>query len=656
MRNVRVGVLILAVSGAGCAEGAAKPTDESFPRPSIDIPPVPQPSRLDALIVADTPPPAISGGTLAVAKDGSVVVAADPDRDLVYLFDPSTEEVRTVVLPKGSEPGRVALDGTHAHVALRGHGSLVSIELATAKLGAETPVCALPRGVAYDATQSAVVVACADGKLVTLSAADYTPLASSQLDVDLRDVLVREDGSLDVTRYRSAELLRVSAGQVTGKSAPLNLNQQRIVFPSGDGDSKKPISEELKSTNVTMSPTLAWRTVAGSAGGALMLHQESQDDEVVISDSGGYGGGCETITQASFTYYDAQGTAINTVTLAPHGLVVDVARSPDGRFAAFAMPGGYLSEAPTLDLVSIDGIEAAVEQRPLDELPTEPRPQLDGGGVPLQTSCASGAPAAQDSQITSVGFDDNGVLYALSREPARLIVYEVQEPSTVSFSSWPNLLERTRVELADSSVRDTGHDLFHADVGSGLSCASCHGEALDDGHVWNFRDFGPRRTQTMRGGLLSTLPLHWEGDMKSFQHLVDEVMTRRMGGFKVDQEYGGALGAWLDKLPPLHLGVSADSSVEKGKVLFESKEVACATCHNGTHLTNNKSYDVGTGETLQVPTLLGLALHPPFMHDGCAKTLEGRFDPSCGGGDAHGRTSQLTLAQIADLVSYLKTL
>jgi hypothetical protein len=58
----------------------------------------------------------------------------------------------------------------------------------------------------------------------------------------------------------------------------------------------------------------------------------------------------------------------------------------------------------------------------------------------------------------------------------------------------------------------------------------------------------------------------------------------------------------------------------------------------------------------QVPTLLGLALHAPFLHDGCAETLEARFDPNCGGGDAHGHTSQLTLAEIGDLVSYLKTL
>jgi hypothetical protein len=44
------------------------------------------------------------------------------------------------------------------------------------------------------------------------------------------------------------------------------------------------------------------------------------------------------------------------------------------------------------------------------------------------------------------------------------------------------------------------------------------------------------------------------------------------------------------------------------------------------------------------------------MHNGCAKTLTERFDPACGGGDAHGKTSQLGTDQIGDLVVYLSSL
>jgi hypothetical protein len=43
------------------------------------------------------------------------------------------------------------------------------------------------------------------------------------------------------------------------------------------------------------------------------------------------------------------------------------------------------------------------------------------------------------------------------------------------------------------------------------------------------------------------------------------------------------------------------------------------------------------------------------MHDGCAATLLGRFDPNCGG-STHGDVSSLSSAELGDLVAYLETL
>ena len=55
--------------------------------------------------------------------------------------------------------------------------------------------------------------------------------------------------------------------------------------------------------------------------------------------------------------------------------------------------------------------------------------------------------------------------------------------------------------------------------------------------------------------------------------------------------------------------------------------------------------------------LVGIASRAPFMHDGCAKTLKERFtNTACGGGDQHGKTSQLSDAQLDDLVAYLESL
>ena len=82
----------------------------------------------------------------------------------------------------------------------------------------------------------------------------------------------------------------------------------------------------------------------------------------------------------------------------------------------------------------------------------------------------------------------------------------------------------------------------------------------------------------------------------------------------------------------------------------------CATCHTGARFTNNVSYDVGTGEALQVPSLVGLAFRAPYMHDGCAKTMLDRLGTICGGGDKHGVTSQLTTEEKTDLAAYLESL
>ena len=53
--------------------------------------------------------------------------------------------------------------------------------------------------------------------------------------------------------------------------------------------------------------------------------------------------------------------------------------------------------------------------------------------------------------------------------------------------------------------------------------------------------------------------------------------------------------------------------------------------------------------------LIGIAYRKPLMHDGCAQDLHARFDPSCGGAQ-HGKTSELSEAEIADLIAYLETL
>lgn len=114
----------------------------------------------------------------------------------------------------------------------------------------------------------------------------------------------------------------------------------------------------------------------------------------------------------------------------------------------------------------------------------------------------------------------------------------------------------------------------------------CHPEAGDDGHVWTFENVGPRRTQTLRGGLLGTEPFHWNGNMANFSILMEEVFVGRMTGFVVSDLQSTALATWLDRQPALHADSADPAAADRGKLLFESAEVGCSSCHSGPHLTN----------------------------------------------------------------------
>ena len=183
------------------------------------------------------------------------------------------------------------------------------------------------------------------------------------------------------------------------------------------------------------------------------------------------------------------------------------------------------------------------------------------------------------------------------------------------------------VEAGDMDA-DPGFALFHAPSPSGVSCATCHVEGRDDGHTWLFEGMGPRRTQSLVGGLLQTAPYHWDGSLADLHALFEDTGVLRMGMEPVSAATIDALGDWLDALPP-PTPPGAGPGADEGRVVYDA---ACASCHEGPLAV---SVDVGTGGVFQIPSLVGLSARLPLMHDGCAATIRARFDPACGGDD-HG--------------------
>ena len=185
--------------------------------------------------------------------------------------------------------------------------------------------------------------------------------------------------------------------------------------------------------------------------------------------------------------------------------------------------------------------------------------------------------SAPPGQVVAVGYGPTGVLFAQTREPTAL---------------WRSDTGAT-VALTNDSRADTGHALFHANASGGVACASCHPEGGEDGRVWNFVCVGPRRTQSLRGGIgrrRRSIGTAARSTSRSFS------MTCSAAGWPAradGRSEGGSSG-----LGRHHPGDAGDgrfdaAAVARGRALFEARSPP--RLPSGALFTNNATVDVGTG-------------------------------------------------------------
>jgi hypothetical protein len=591
-------------------------------------------------VTASVPPPPISGGTLIGLRAGSIAVASDPDRDAIYVVDTSGAQVlQTIALQTGDEPGRLVEDGIgRVHVALRSGGALVTIDPGSGSIMARRSVCPAPRGVAWDSTTDLVWVACATGELVALPAAGGPIAKQWVIERDLRDVIVH-DGAISVTEFRSAQILRLAAdGSIARRDS---------IQPNG-----------------LTTPQVAWRAVESSTHGTFVVHQDDSTVSIPTDTMGAYGlGSCGAVSSSCAMIDDATGAEVGTSSLPGAVLPVDFAITPDesSLLAVFA-GNGFSSSGLELQVLPIDSfsspsnfplcVPGGVSLPPSvgSSFPFE----VDAGIVEFDASSAADAstgvvgPAFTPEQAIAVAFDSAGRVLVQSREPPVLHILDLQAVG----NGLTNPLGGAQVVLSSASRDDSGHDIFHATAGAPIACASCHPEGGDDGHVWILDGFA-RRTPSLRGTIAGTAPYHWPGDQPDFPTLTNNVYTGRMGGQQLASDQTAALESWVQSIPapPSASWVDA-AAASRGKQVFEG--AACATCHSGPKLTNNKTVDVGTCGEFQVPPLVGVGWRAPLMHNGCAATLADRFG-KCSTA-THGSVAALSAGQISDLTAYLDSL
>lgn len=581
-------IAFLLGSALGCSIAEGPPYQEPVP---IEEP----------VVLQDIPPPPISGGTMIVTRSSGLAVASDPDRDRVWAVVPRSESlpegklVAEIALAPGDEPGRLIEDGAGViHVALRGGGAVVRIDLAGGAVLDRRPVCGAPRGLAHDEAANTILVTCAGGELVTLPAGGGPEIRRVQLADDLRDVVVDGERVL-VSRFRSAEVLVLDADGAV----------KHRLSPPGTAD---------------FEPSVAWRMVPLSGGGAAIIHQLGKRTSLLA-------GGA--------VYYGIQASAPPPV-LAGISVILPEGASPSPEIHAIVSNSVYA--LPVDVAISNDRTQLAIVSAAHAWIAEFTRSTGESGVIDWATPGDGNSwPRAMCEhmcQITALAYDAAGNCLVQSREPAILAGVELPAPSRA----------------------DSGHDLFHDAPGDVLACASCHPEGRDDGRVWLLDEGGPRRTPSLGGGIAATAPFHWNGDLADMNALVDLTYVKRMGAAPPGENHVAALARWMDSVPRMPVVTSAPAdSIARGAALFADPAVGCAGCHSGPQRTNGETVDVGTGRAFQVPRLVDLRWRAPYLHDGCAPTLLDRFGP-CGGGELHGHTSHLGAGDIGDLVAFLETL
>jgi cytochrome c peroxidase len=245
-------------------------------------------------------------------------------------------------------------------------------------------------------------------------------------------------------------------------------------------------------------------------------------------------------------------------------------------------------------------------------------------------------------------YDTSALVTGESYNPPRLADVPVVASETLA----PSVLRGKQI-FYDASDRRMNLDGY-------ISCASCHLDGGADAQVWDFTQVGE--------GLRNTIPLagragtghgnvHWTANFDEIQDFENDVRAGFSGaGFLLDADFAAtedplgapkaglsadldALSAFvssLDAFPPSPFR-AADGGLTplglQGQALFAG--LGCAACHPPPDYTDSLRHDVGTirpssglgigqpltGVGFETPTLRGLWLSAPYLHDGSARTL-----------------------------------
>lgn len=594
--------VLVALTGLFILLDFGAPADEPDPGSAVIPRDVPGDYRST---LAWTPPTAAprtaSTGAMALSPNGQRLFTANRDPGTVSIID--TEAAVTLVeISVGREPRSVSVDPTRPRIYVTNFAdaSFSVVDIAQGRTVATVATAHEPYGIVVSPDGEALYVSAAGADVVQeFELTTLSLVRSLPVEPNPRGLAVAASGrALYVTHFLSG---RVSA---------IDLDSGGVTALISTGDES------------AAAQFIAWHP---SDGTLYLPHSRSRVSNATLS--------FDTTVAPLVSVIDlaeARGVAAEPLQLAqidrPVNLPAALDFSPDGRLL-------YVVNSGSNDL-SIIELETGVA-----------RGHLELGANPGAIVVA---------RVGDIAYAYNALSYDIS--VVDLEQLSVIETIVVSTSPLSPEVQRGKELFFSSSSPELARDQW-------VSCAVCHLDGLQDGRTWPFVD-GPRNTLPIRG-LAQTAPFHWSGDrvdLFDFQKTIKEVQ----GGTGLSQADNAALAAFLSSTsvrPSPHL--TADGALtppaRRGRELFFAR--ACSNCHAGPAFADGSIHDVGTGppegggsdRRFETPSLLGLYDSEPFLHDGSAESLLDVLtvrNPN----DRHGQTSDLTAAQVDDLIAFLSSL
>lgn len=654
-----------------------------------------------------------ASGSLGVSRDDKLLYAADSDLDTLFVVDAKTQTVISeIAVGRQPEKVLVAPDDT-VYVTNRLDRSVSVIRKGDTAESARIAVAVEPVSLAASSDGKTLYVVNAtslsDSDFGTLMAIDTATLQVKwevPVGHEPRALTLMGDGKAAISLYKQGDLVMVDLATAkvvksgTGVFNALNASALGIVTTNGGGKdpgfggAPAPFPGQTVGPNTARPMGLEAMTVSPDGQQLYTVSLIATDSilntangtgirEPIGGRSSGYGGGsCGTTAVAApaMLTFDSNGNP-----------QVDDLQTCQGDGSTDRPPMLLTSPIPEMPVQGPKAIAlettgrflfvANMESNNVSVITTSrTRDTSSFGATDVGFEPRFGLPSGSVSQLVSVGSGPTGI--AVAHDGKSAWVFNQFEHSISRLESSGGRVSNvgttqltTREALSPAAV--AGRKLFFSatdarmnDPSTGISCATCHLEGREDGHVWNFPD-GPRQTPSLQGRMLGkTAPFHWNGEFNDLLAFMTHTVTNRMGGAGVTPAMEQQVAAFIESMPKAdnpHSNTPADV-MARGRTAYDKAE--CGSCHNGEAFTNNTFANVGTyvigGQVpdnlsflpfggLNTPSLLGLARTAPYLHDGSAQSLKARIMTGKNS-NTHGKTAILTDAEVDDLVMYLKAL